>query len=457
MLSLTPDLIALLRSLDKIEYAPAPREYLKRAPKYALHILTDGITPAALARAHTPTFDVLIQNGVSASDARGIFPTITGPSHTSMLTGARVGTHGFLYPKMLDAFGNRLLDVNEGLMRAETIAEAWRPRGITTAGIGSRFLRGADMMQTEGVFGEDYVEITERAIATIQDWTPHYLHVVYYVADSAGHLYGPEADETLWAIQQIDEMVGRLLNAYADKNLDSELVVVVNADHGMVNITDSLPFAFAENAGALPHGRVALSPRGFDDAAFEALMNDARVEDIFARDELELLGAYGPRWGEHVLMLREGWMFESPKARSLKGYHGAWCETDRHIPMILSGAGIRAGAELDTSELIDLAPTLSALMGGAIPENNQGRVLWEALDVTAVTHNVSEYIDLVRQRDSALEELKLLKRERAGGAMYRSEYDSERAEILMRARMDMVALGQQRLALERGLQQAGES
>ncbi len=448
MISLTPELLTLLRSLDKIEHQPAPREFLKRAPKYALHILTDGITPQALQRAHTPTFDALAQRGVSASDARGVFPTITGPSHTSMLTGARVGTHGFLYPKMLDAFGNRLLEFSEGLMRAETIAEAWRPRGITTAGIGSRFLRGADMLQTEGVFGEDYIDITQRAIAALNEWTPHYLHVVFYVADSAGHLYGPDADETLFAIQQMDEMTARLLNAYADKNLDDELVILVNADHGMVPVNETISHSFAENVGALAHGRVALSPRGFDDATFDALMNDPRVDDIFARDELELLGAYGPRWGEHVLQLREGWMFEARHA--MAGFHGAWSETDRHIPLILSGAGIRAGAQLDACELIDIAPTLAVLLGGAIPENNQGRILWDALDTLNTAPNVGNYIDLLLQRDSALEELKQLKRERAGGAMYRSEYESERAEILMRARMNLTAMEEERKSLEIG-------
>ncbi len=446
MLSLTPELITLLRSLDKNEYAPAPREFLKRAPKYALHILTDGITPQALARADTPTFDALMKNGVSAADARGVFPTITGPSHTSMLTGARVGTHGFLYPKMLDAFGNRLLEFSEGLMRAETIAEAWRPRGITTAGIGSRFLRGADMMQTEGIFGEDYLDITNRALAAIQEWQPHYLHVVYYVADSAGHLYGPDADETLWAIQQMDEMTARLLNAYADKNLDDELLVVVNADHGMVPVNETVAHSFAENAGALAHGRVALAPRAFDDATFDALMNDPRVDDIFARDELELLGAYGPRWGEHVLQLREGWMFES--ARPLVGFHGAWSETDRRIPLILSGAGIRADATLDACELIDLASTLSVLLGGAIPENNQGRILWEALDTEPGAPHIGNYVDLLLERERALEELKQLKRERAGGALYRSEYETERAEILMRARMNLAAMEEEKKRLE---------
>lgn len=446
MLSLTPDLAALLRSLDKFEYKPNPRPFFKRAPTRALHILTDGITPQALAKAHTPTLDALARRGASATDARGIFPTITGPSHTSMLTGARVGTHGFLYPKMLDAFGNRLLEFSEGRVRAETVAEAWRPQGITSAGVGSRFLRGADMMVTEGVFGEDYVDITERAIAAVNEWAPHYLHVVFYVADSAGHLYGPEADETLWAIQQMDEMTARILNAYADKNLDGELVIVVNADHGMVPVHETVPSSFAEYAGALPHGRVALAPRGFEETTFDALMNDIRVADIFTRDELDLLGASGPGWGEHVLLLREGWMFAS--GRTMRGYHGAWSQTDRHIPLILSGAGIRTGATLGTCELIDLAPTLSTLLGGRIPEHNQGRILWEALDVDQEPPHVGMYLDLLAQRDHALEELEQLKRARAAGDAVRSEYETERAEILVPARANLLAMEQERRKLE---------
>jgi arylsulfatase A-like enzyme len=301
------------------------------------------------------------------------------------------------------------------------------------------------MMETEGVFGEDYIEITDRAIAAIREWQPHYLHVVLYVGDSSGHWYGPEADETLWAIGQMDEMTGRILNAYADANMDGELVVLVNADHGMVQITEMVPLAVAEKAGALPHGRVALAPKAFDGATFDALMNDPRVDDIFGREELELLGAYGPRWGEQVLNMREGAMFET--SRGLIGYHGAWTETDRHIPMIWSGAGIREGAELNVCELIDVAPTMSALMGGAAPENNEGRVLWEALDTRDAAPNTQPYLDLLESRGDALERLKELKRERAGGAMYLSDYEAQRAQILAQAKQGMGELAAQRQQL----------
>lgn len=427
-------LISKLRELDKQPNAPRHFEGLKTQPERVLWVLIDGVTPEAMRQAHTPTFDALAARGVSAVAAQSVFPTITGPAHTSMLTGSRVGTHGFLYPKMLDAFGNRLFDFSEGMMRAETVAEAWRPSGITSAGFGSRFLRGADMMMTEGVVGEDFVDITEQAISTLREWGPHLLHAVYYVADTAGHLYGPEAPKTLLAIEWVDAMTARLLDAYNTLNLDEKLVVVVNADHGMVPVREVIPNSFAEGDGAYPHGRVALSPRELGEATLKSLMGDPRVEDIYTRDELTLLGAFGSGWGEWVLLLREGFMFESSKP--LLGYHGAWSETERHIPLILSGAGVREGASLDICELIDIAPTLSILMGGAIPEQNQGRVLWEVLDAK-VCPQVRKYRNALEMREKILDEFKALKCKLAKGMLSWEDYVDQRKMLIAEGKLQL--------------------
>jgi len=140
--------------------------------------------------------------------------------------------------------------------------------------------------------------------------------------------------------------------------------------------------------------------------------------------------------------------------KEMKGYHGAWSETDRHIPLILSGAGIRAGSSLTTCEIIDLAPTLSVLLGGAIPENNQGRILWEILDVVQNAPNVGAYLDLLTQRDNALEELKQLKHQRASGELLCDEYETERGEILLSARANLLALEEERKKLERWIEMA---
>jgi arylsulfatase A-like enzyme len=422
---LSPEILAQLKHLEKLPYNPKPRDFIRNAPARGLMIIVDGITPNALRLAHAPTFDMLGARGASASDARSIFPTITGPAHTSLLTGARAGTHGFLYPKLLNAYGNRLEDFNEGLMRAETIAEAWRPNGLVTIGIGSRFLRGADMMITEGIVGEDLFDITDRSIQAVRELEPHFLMVVFYVADTMGHLFGPEAQETLVAIEQMDAMTARLLDAYAGRNMLDQTVVAIVADHGMARVDEVVQPDFVQRAGALPHGRLALAPSALSLQQFESLMNDPRVEDIYGRDELELLGAWGPGWGEQVIHLKAGMMF--PHSRELRGYHGAWSLEEQQIPLILSGAGIRTGGVVETCELIDLAPTLALLLGGDSPEQAEGRVLWEALD--AEPPPAADYARFVLTREAVLAELKTLKKEFAGGAVYREEFEMRRSEL----------------------------
>jgi hypothetical protein len=60
------------------------------------------------------------------------------------------------------------------------------------------------------------------------------------------------------------------------------------------------------------------------------------------------------------------------------GGHGGPEEEVLRVPLVLAGAGIRAGAR-GTARQVDIAPTLSTLLGLAIPSSNQGRPLLDAL------------------------------------------------------------------------------
>lgn len=275
------------------------------------------------------------------------------------------------------------------------------------------------MMITEGVVGEDLYDITDRAIQAIKDWRPHFLMVVYYVADTSGHVYGPEAQETLRAIEEMDAMTARLLNAYADSKLLDETVVTVVADHGMAPVDEIVDPAFVERLGALPHGRLALSPRVLSASTLDDLVNDPRVQDIFGPEELAMLGASHPQWGEHVIQLKPGLMF--PHWREMRGYHGAWSQVEQDVPLAMSGPGINVGADLETCELIDIAPTVSRLVGGSVPQSSEGRVLWEALDLNEPHKN--DYAKYILTRETILDDLRALKKEFAAGAMYRQDFE----------------------------------
>jgi hypothetical protein len=60
------------------------------------------------------------------------------------------------------------------------------------------------------------------------------------------------------------------------------------------------------------------------------------------------------------------------------GGHGGPEDEVLHVPLVLAGAGIRAGIR-GTARQVDVASTLSVLLGLAIPSSNQGRPLLEAL------------------------------------------------------------------------------
>jgi hypothetical protein len=61
-----------------------------------------------------------------------------------------------------------------------------------------------------------------------------------------------------------------------------------------------------------------------------------------------------------------------------EGGHGGPEDAVMHVPLVMAGAGVRAGAR-GACRQIDIASTLSALLGLAVPASNQGRPLLDAL------------------------------------------------------------------------------
>ena len=69
-----------------------------------------------------------------------------------------------------------------------------------------------------------------------------------------------------------------------------------------------------------------------------------------------------------------------------------------HVPLVLAGAGIRAGARGAVRQ-VDVASTLSALLGLAVPSSNQGRPLLDALDLDPRSAGCSALRAVLEQRE----------------------------------------------------------
>ncbi len=60
--------------------------------------------------------------------------------------------------------------------------------------------------------------------------------------------------------------------------------------------------------------------------------------------------------------------------------HGSGLNYDTHIPLIFYGAGIKKGSTTQRSEIPDIAPTISSLLGMAFPNGATGKPLFQMLD-----------------------------------------------------------------------------
>ena len=83
-----------------------------------------------------------------------------------------------------------------------------------------------------------------------------------------------------------------------------------------------------------------------------------------------------------------------------KGGHGGLEPEVINAPFVLAGPGVRNASQIK-AQIVDIAPTISALLGLPIPANSQGRVLWEALDVP-VEHE-ADLRQLEQEQRAALE------------------------------------------------------
>lgn len=110
------------------------------APRVIM-ISIDGLMPSAYTdpalAAHTPNLRRLAKDGVWADGVIGVLPTVTYPSHTTLITGVEPAVHGI--------YDNRIFDPenkSDGAwcwfarsIKVPTLPMAARARGLTAAAI----------------------------------------------------------------------------------------------------------------------------------------------------------------------------------------------------------------------------------------------------------------------------------------------------------------------------------
>ena len=394
-----------------------------RRPEHVILVDWDGFDTAYLGRTPTPNLDDLASRG-SLSTARGVFPTLSNPSRASIATGAHPEVHGNA-AYYLDQQTGRIVG-EERTLKAETVAEALADADKTIASIQWYTVQGhgADFGEPDRLYVEPGGLFAARVDAAIDilegrtvasggrevetPKTPDFLAVYGSDLDDAGHAEGPDGPNMAPLLAEMDRQLGRLVQATRDVGIFNHTAFIVTGDHGMTgwarDLTQELLVA-VEDAGYVPEVVTpGNSPKPTTEAVIvpgavrvanlaligrtdtsrgkqqlkEALEKVPHVANVLDEAELEELRA-GRKIGELVVEAEAPWGFIPPRKAGGEtgGAHGSTEEIK--VPLLLSGAGFRGDAEPRDPRLVDVAPTICALLGVRPPKDAQGRFLSEAV------------------------------------------------------------------------------
>jgi predicted AlkP superfamily pyrophosphatase or phosphodiesterase len=200
---------------------------------HVIVISVDGLRPDAIATYGAQTIGRLEREGATSLEARTILPSLTLPSHASMLTGVEPSRHGITW--------NDDDDHGAAKLRVPTIFALAHDAGLTTAA----FFGKSKLRQLEDSGAVDHAESPPRGLEVPAERIandlarylasgarPNLLFVHLSDPDRAGHSQGWLSPAYESAVERIDIVVETLGQAADSAFGRGAYTVILTADHG---------------------------------------------------------------------------------------------------------------------------------------------------------------------------------------------------------------------------------
>ncbi len=290
---------AVLRRLSVFVSPVVTAIFLLAAEAHAAPVLMisiDGLKPEYITHADEhgmkiPYLRTLVANGTYAEGVVGIWPTVTYPSHTTLLTGVWPAQHGIYANLVFDPFqhfsGAWYWYASQ--IRVPTLWQAAHKAGLHTASVGwpvsvgatgvdyliPEYWRGPNadyspdpddqllmaslarpdtliqqlepaagpyMNGNDTSIGGDEVK-TRYTLEILRRYKPALVTLHLSSLDAAQHAHGPFSAEADADLEALDGMVARLTRQ--EFALNPAAVLVIVSDHGFMNITHFVNLAYA--------------------------------------------------------------------------------------------------------------------------------------------------------------------------------------------------------------------
>ncbi|WP_142783946.1 alkaline phosphatase PafA [Changchengzhania lutea] len=271
---------------------------------------------------------------------------------------------------------------------------------------------------------------TDFAIAAIngeqlgQDEITDVLTLSYSATDYIGHNFGVNSKEIEDAYIRLDKDLERLFNYLDTKVGKRNYTVFLTADHGAINVPAYLQsvkipsgyintlerqetfeaflnktYGTTEIVENISNNQIFLNREkvtalGLDlEAVQQRILNEqinykniskaytattmSSVNFSSGIEALLLKGFNQKRSGDIILVNDPGFISYMPTGST----HGSAMNYDTHVPLLFFGKGIKHGQTFHKTEITDIAPTMSALLGISFPNASIGQPLGFILDL----------------------------------------------------------------------------
>ncbi|WP_040298983.1 alkaline phosphatase family protein [Arcticibacter svalbardensis] len=407
-------------------------QLMAQTAKHVIFLTIDGFRPDFYLDSEwkTPNLRALMKDGAYAKGVNSVFPSVTYPSHTTIVTGVQPAKHGVFYNNIFTPDGAQQQPYwQDSSIHVPTIWKAAKEKGMTVASLYWPVSANAPVdynIPDIGSLGDQvreqyslphgfYAEVKKEvfggvdkinagknqnvakiAAYVIKKCKPELMTIHLFSADGAQHDVGRYGKQVQEAVADADAAVGIIIDALKAEGIWESTVFLIGGDHGFYDVKKTIsPNVWLKEAGLINDLSTGDWKAQFNSAGGSAYLylkdpNDKvtvskvtallkaqpdsvkKYYRIISKEQLEK-GGYNPNIAFALTGEQDASFSTAITGDALKsgkgGTHGHFPDTKNiRTGLVAHGPGIRKGAVIEEMNLRDMTPIIVKLLGIPFPE-----------------------------------------------------------------------------------------
>lgn len=400
--------------------------------KHVIFLTIDGFRPEFYldSQWQMPNVRALMKDGAYAKGVNSVFPSMTYPSHTTIVTGVQPANHGIFYNNVFTPDGAAQQPYwQDSSIHVQTIWKAAKDQGMTVASLYWPVSANAPVdynIPDIGSLGDSireqyslpngfYAEVKKEvfggvekidhgknqnigkiAAYIINKSKPELMTIHVFAVDGAAHASGREGTRVQEAVADADAAVGIIVDALKTAGIWESTVFLVGGDHGFYDVRKTIsPNVWLKEAGLNNDFKAGDWKAQFNTVGGSAFLHLKDPSDKAIADRVKAIleaqpdsikrfyrmisksqlakGGYNPNVAFALSAEQDAYFNVASTGDAVKagkgGGHGHFPDSKKiQTGLVAHGPGIRKGAVIEEMDVRDMTPIMVKLLGITFPK-----------------------------------------------------------------------------------------